>query len=74
MLILRRKSQQSFVLALPDGTEITVAVVEIRSDSDALEVRIGIDAPRDVLIHRSEVWRFIRDEWIAQREEKTHAR
>jgi hypothetical protein len=26
------------------------------------------------LIHRSEVWRFIRAEWIAQREDKTHAR
>jgi carbon storage regulator len=70
MLTLRRKSQESLVIALPDGTEITVAVVEIRGDT----VRIGIEAPRHVVINRSEVWRWVRDEWLAQLEETKDAR
>ena len=70
MLTLRRKSQDSLVIALPDGTDITVAVVEIRGDT----VRIGIEAPRHVVIHRSEVWRWVRDEWLAQLEETKDAR
>ena len=49
MLVLTRRANQSIVIA--DG--ITVTVLEIRGD----QVRLGIDAPRSVAVHREEVWR-----------------
>ncbi len=47
MLVLSRKKNESIII---DGN-ITVTIVEVRGD----KVRIGIDAPRDVTVHRSEV-------------------
>lgn len=47
MLVLSRKRNESVVI----NDEIVVTVVEVRGD----KVRLGIQAPRDVPIHRSEV-------------------
>lgn len=47
MLCITRKSQQSFVI----GEGIEVKVLEIRGD----KVRIGITAPKDVDILRTEI-------------------
>lgn len=47
MLVLSRKKNESIVV---DDT-IVITVVEIRGD----KVRLGIEAPREVAIHRSEV-------------------
>ena len=47
MLVLSRKVNESIVIA----GEITVTVLDIRGD----QVRIGIDAPRSVTVHRQEV-------------------
>lgn len=47
MLVLSRKPNESIIIA----GEITVTVLEIRGD----QVRIGIDAPRSVTVHREEV-------------------
>jgi len=47
MLVLSRKSNESIII----GGEITVTVLEIRGD----QVRIGIDAPRSVTVHREEI-------------------
>ena len=47
MLVLSRKKNESFSI----GLDISVVVVEIRDD----KVRLGIDAPREVPVHRSEV-------------------
>ena len=52
MLVLSRKLNESIII---DGT-ITVTVVEIRGD----RVRLGIDAPKDVAVHRHEVMEAIR--------------
>ncbi len=49
MLILTRRVGESVVI----GDDIVVTVVEVRGDS----VRIGIDAPRSVDVHREEVYR-----------------
>lgn len=49
MLILTRRVGQSVVI----GDDIVVTVVEVRGDS----VRIGVDAPRSVDVHREEVYR-----------------
>lgn len=48
MLVLTRRSQQSVVI----GKDIVVTVLEVRGD----QVRIGINAPRDVDVHREEVF------------------
>jgi len=51
MLILSRKKNEHIVI---DGT-IRVYVVEIRGD----KVRLGIDAPKEIPVHRSEVFEAI---------------
>jgi carbon storage regulator len=51
MLVLSRKKNESIVI----DDRIVLTVVEIRGD----KVRLGIEAPRDVPIHRSEVYESI---------------
>lgn len=48
MLVLRRKAGESFLL----GEQITVTVLGVEPNGT---VNLGIDAPRDVLILRSEL-------------------
>ena len=52
MLVLSRKKNESIVI----DKDITITVVEIRGD----KVRLGIVAPKDVPVHRQEVWDAIR--------------
>ncbi|MGH1504209.1 MAG: carbon storage regulator CsrA [Acidimicrobiales bacterium] len=47
MLVLSRRESQSIVI----GNDIVVTVIEIRGD----HVRLGIDAPRSITVHRQEV-------------------
>ena len=54
MLVLSRKVNQSIVI----NGNITVTVVDIRGDS----VRLGIQAPREVSVHREEILRAILQE------------
>jgi carbon storage regulator len=51
MLVLTRKNGQSIMLG--DDVEITVI------SNDGTKVRLGIQAPADVSIHRSEIYREI---------------
>lgn len=53
MLVLTRRANQSIVI----GDNIVVTVLEVRGD----QVRVGIDAPRSVTVHREEVHREIAD-------------
>jgi carbon storage regulator len=48
VLILTRRVGESIVV----GDDVTVTVFEVRGDA----VRIGIDAPRSVQVHRQEVY------------------
>lgn len=48
MLVLSRKKNESIRI----GDDITLVVVEIRGD----KVRLGIEAPTDVSVHRTEVY------------------
>jgi len=52
MLVLSRKKNESIVI----NDDITIVVVEIRGD----KVRLGIDAPKEVPVHRQEVYEAIR--------------
>ena len=54
MLVLSRKKNESIVI----DENIVITVVEIRGD----KVRLGIQAPRDVPIHRSEIYAAIQSE------------
>ena len=54
MLVLRRKKDEKIII----GDSITLMVIEIRGD----KVRLGIDAPKDVSVHRQEVYEAIRRE------------
>lgn len=49
MLVLTRRTGQSVMI----GDDIVLTVLEVRGDV----VRIGIGAPRDVQVHREEVYR-----------------
>ena len=51
MLVLSRKEDERIVL----GDNIVVTILEIRGD----KVRVGIEAPKDMEVHREEVWRRI---------------
>jgi len=51
MLVLSRKKNESIII----NDNITVTVVEIRGD----KVRLGIVAPKDVSVHRQEVYEAI---------------
>lgn len=53
MLVLSRKRNEQIVIG--DG-EIVIAVVEIRGD----KVRLGVEAPRKIPVHRREVYEAIR--------------
>lgn len=54
MLVLSRKKTEEILI---DGG-ISIMVVEIRGD----KVRIGIDAPKHLRVHRKEVWLAINKE------------
>lgn len=51
MLVLSRKKNESVVI----NNDIVVTVVEVRGD----KVRLGIVAPKDVPVHRQEVYQAI---------------
>ncbi len=52
MLVLTRRPGESIVI----GNDIIVTVVEIKGG----QVRIGINAPRDVQVHREEIYEQVR--------------
>ena len=54
MLVLTRKVNQSIVI----GEDVEIVVLEVRGE----QVRIGIRAPRDVAVHRKEVYEQIVEE------------
>jgi carbon storage regulator len=58
MLVLSRKKNESIVI----NDQIVVTVIEVRGD----KVRLGIDAPKEVPVHRREVYNKIKE---AERQE-----
>lgn len=48
MLVLSRKKDESVVI----GGNVTITIVDIRGD----KVRLGISAPKEVSVHRQEVF------------------
>jgi carbon storage regulator len=54
MLVLSRKKNESIVI----NDNVVITVIDVRGD----KVRIGIEAPRDVTVHRQEVLEAILNE------------
>jgi carbon storage regulator len=54
MLVLTRRIGEEIVIPALD---VTIRLVEVRGD----KVRLGIDAPTEVAVHRKEVWERIRE-------------
>lgn len=55
MLVLSRKVGEQIVIPLAGDRLVEITVVEIRGD----KVRLGIDAPREIPVHRREVYRAL---------------
>lgn len=56
MLILTRKLGESITI----GSDIKITLLEIKGK----QIRIGIEAPPDVIVHREEVFRLIQEQNI----------
>jgi len=48
MLVLTRRLDESIIIA----DDIEVTIVEVRGD----RVRLGVEAPKDIPVHRKEIW------------------
>jgi len=53
MLILSRRTDESIVI----GDEVTITILSVKGK----QVRIGINAPPDVSVHREEIYQRIRE-------------
>ena len=54
MLVLSRQPDEKIII----GDNIVITIIEVRGD----KVRIGITAPKDVTVHREEVYEAIKRE------------
>ena len=60
MLSLTRRVGETLMI----GDEVTVTVLGVKGN----QVRIGVNAPRDVTVHREEIYERIKQEQQAQQE------
>ena len=59
MLILTRRVGETLMI----GDDIAVTVLGVKGG----QVRVGVNAPRDVIVHREEIYERIRDEDATER-------
>lgn len=54
MLVLTRKAGESIVI----GNEVVITVLEVRGG----QIRLGVDAPRSLAVHRAEIYQRVMEE------------
>jgi carbon storage regulator len=62
MLVLSRQKDESIMI----GDDVEITIVDVRGD----KVRLGIAAPKDIPVHRREVYDAIQREKSEQKEAK----
>lgn len=60
MLVLSRKKDEKIII----GDDIIIMVIEIRGD----KVRLGIEAPKEISVHREEVYEAIQRDAATKRQ------
>jgi len=63
MLILTRRAGETIMV----GDEVTVTIIGIKAN----QVRIGVDAPRQIAVHREEIYHRIQAEKDQAREQES---
>jgi carbon storage regulator len=58
MLILTRRAGETVMI----GSDVTITVLGVKGN----QVRIGINAPKDVAVHREEIYERIQSEKAAE--------
>ena len=54
MLVLSRQKDESIII----GDDVEIVIVDVRGD----KVRLGINAPREISVHRKEIYEAIQRE------------
>lgn len=64
MLVLSRQKDESIVI----GDNVEITIVDVRGD----KVRLGINAPREISVHRKEIYNAIQKEKAMAAKEAGH--
>ena len=65
MLILTRRVGETLMV----GDDVTITVLGIKGN----QVRIGVNAPKDIAVHREEIYLRIRDVDAAEDDDTPHS-